>query len=417
MYSRCMLAIVLLSLFTLNVYSAQPAIYQAEDGFCSFPGWSVLPWQEQVKIDNWTVHLEGIGVASAACQNEHPAFLTIFDENNQSMGPRGSVSICPNQNLTLTRASDGKSIDLKVGKTAIGISPSAEWIEIFGTARNCSVEYADAGFTTPLQSPTALPFAAGDAYSTTVVGNGSQIGATPNILIVTSPPPASGQLPPSNEPVGQLPAPIVTITSTPPALPSGEIVPTISPDAVPPTSPPPKSPASDSSSPSTSTYANAKTGGELTSTPPSFQSAQSSQPSGASWPWWMAPAIVAALGAFFMGVMAFYYRQPSVLGPFQTPSAPAPEAEPVPPVYLSTTRIALMEQLADTERIPTDIAIRLKKSKSTVVEQLDDLCASGLVERISTPGKKFVFYRLSRSGRLALVHSPDAKKKPSLLPF
>ncbi len=130
----------------------------------------------------------------------------------------------------------------------------------------------------------------------------------------------------------------------------------------------------------------------------------------------MAPAIVAALGAFFMGVMAFYYRTPSVLGPFQTPGAPAPEAEAAP-IYLSTTRIALMEQMADTERIPTDIALRLKKSKSTVVEQLENLCASGLAERISTPGKKFVFYRLSRAGRHALVHSPDAKKKPSLLPF
>ena len=147
---------------------------------------------------------------------------------------------------------------------------------------------------------------------------------------------------------------------------------------------------------------------------PALNSNAPSSPAPSQWPWWMAPAIVAALGAFFMGVMAFYYRQPSVLGPFETPTA---QTEMAPPIYLSETRVALMEQISDTSRIPTDIASRLNKSKSTVVEQLEDLCTSGLAERQQTPGKKFVFYRLTKSGRHALVHSPLAKKKHSILPF
>jgi DNA-binding MarR family transcriptional regulator len=83
------------------------------------------------------------------------------------------------------------------------------------------------------------------------------------------------------------------------------------------------------------------------------------------------------------------------------------------PIYLSDSRLALMGELSQTERIPTDIALRLGKSKSTVVEQLDELCNLGLVERLAQPGKKFVFYRLSRSGRQALLQRADQQRQPS----
>ncbi len=122
----------------------------------------------------------------------------------------------------------------------------------------------------------------------------------------------------------------------------------------------------------------------------------------------MAPAIVAALGAFFMGVMVFYYRPPTLLGTMSSQ-----EAVMAPPIYLSDSRLSLMRELEYTERIPTDIAIRLEKSKSTVVEQLDELCTLGLVERLAQPGKKFVFYRLSRTGKQALLQQAARNQEPS----
>ena len=125
-------------------------------------------------------------------------------------------------------------------------------------------------------------------------------------------------------------------------------------------------------------------------------------------PWWLAPAIVASLGAFFMAVMVFYYRAPPIFAPAQPVSGPI-----ATPIYLSDSRLALMNELSQTERIPTDIAIRLGKSKSTVVEQLDELCSLGLVERLAQPGKKFVFYRLSRSGRQALLQQADEQRRPA----
>lgn len=67
------------------------------------------------------------------------------------------------------------------------------------------------------------------------------------------------------------------------------------------------------------------------------------------------------------------------------------------------TRAGILQELSETEKIPTDISLRLGKSKATVIEHLDTLVQAELVERIETPGKKFVYYRLTQKGRQALL--------------
>ncbi|MFA4982957.1 MAG: winged helix-turn-helix domain-containing protein [Candidatus Micrarchaeia archaeon] len=67
------------------------------------------------------------------------------------------------------------------------------------------------------------------------------------------------------------------------------------------------------------------------------------------------------------------------------------------------TRAGIMEELLVADKIPTDLSARLGKSKATVAEHLDALMVAGLVERIGTPGKKFVYYRLTHKGKQALL--------------
>jgi len=67
------------------------------------------------------------------------------------------------------------------------------------------------------------------------------------------------------------------------------------------------------------------------------------------------------------------------------------------------TRAGILEELSFADKIPTDLSAKLGKSKATVVEHLDTLLSAGFVERISTPGRKFVFYRLTRKGKQALL--------------
>jgi DNA-binding MarR family transcriptional regulator len=134
--------------------------------------------------------------------------------------------------------------------------------------------------------------------------------------------------------------------------------------------------------------------------PSSTSSASPSSAAGASavspsaWPFWIAP-VLALLGILSLAVLAFYFRPQAVMAP----QAPAPPT----PIFLSDSRLALLSQLQTADRIPTDISTRLGKSKATVVEQLDGLVTAGLVERVSEPGRKFVFYRLTRAGRQALL--------------
>ena len=67
------------------------------------------------------------------------------------------------------------------------------------------------------------------------------------------------------------------------------------------------------------------------------------------------------------------------------------------------TRAGIMEELSSADKIPTDISNKLGKSKAAVVEHLAALSEAGLVERVATPGKKFVFYKLTQKGRQILL--------------
>jgi|GEM_PF-965355 len=63
------------------------------------------------------------------------------------------------------------------------------------------------------------------------------------------------------------------------------------------------------------------------------------------------------------------------------------------------TRAGILEELSVADKIPTDLSNRLGKSKATIVEHLDTLVCAGIVERIETEGRKFVYYRLTQRGK------------------
>ena len=67
------------------------------------------------------------------------------------------------------------------------------------------------------------------------------------------------------------------------------------------------------------------------------------------------------------------------------------------------TRAGIMEHLSEADRIPTDLSSKLGKSKATIVEHLETLLQAGLVEKLATPGRKFVYYRLTRKGKRLLL--------------
>jgi DNA-binding MarR family transcriptional regulator len=69
----------------------------------------------------------------------------------------------------------------------------------------------------------------------------------------------------------------------------------------------------------------------------------------------------------------------------------------------NATRAGIMQELSGADRIPTDLSIKLGKSKATVVEHLTTLSSAGFVERVATPGRKYVFYRLTQKGKRALL--------------
>lgn len=79
------------------------------------------------------------------------------------------------------------------------------------------------------------------------------------------------------------------------------------------------------------------------------------------------------------------------------------EAPEVVDALSNETRVEILQDLAQADRIPTDISTRIGKSKATVSEHLEQLMAAGLVEKVQTPGKKFVYYRLSGKGRSVLL--------------
>jgi DNA-binding MarR family transcriptional regulator len=102
------------------------------------------------------------------------------------------------------------------------------------------------------------------------------------------------------------------------------------------------------------------------------------------------------LGAFLAVIIAAYLLTHQRLMQLQLD----PQSEQL---LENQTRAGILEELSGADRIPTDLSNRLGKSKATIVEHLDALAAAGFVEKLATPGKKFVFYRLTQRGRQALL--------------
>jgi|GEM_PF-2896652 len=74
-------------------------------------------------------------------------------------------------------------------------------------------------------------------------------------------------------------------------------------------------------------------------------------------------------------------------------------------ILSSPTRVEILNELSTNEKIPTDLSSRLKKSKATVIEHLERMREAGFVEKVQTPGKKFVYYRITSKGKTALLRS------------
>lgn len=82
-------------------------------------------------------------------------------------------------------------------------------------------------------------------------------------------------------------------------------------------------------------------------------------------------------------------------------------------VLSSDTRVEILKELSEKQLTPTDLSKRLGKNKSTIVEHLQVLQDSGLVERNERPGRKFIFYSLTESGRG--VASPVPEKRVAVV--
>lgn len=67
-------------------------------------------------------------------------------------------------------------------------------------------------------------------------------------------------------------------------------------------------------------------------------------------------------------------------------------------IKTSETKMEIIKELSKGQRTPSDLSRLLKKSKSTVVEHLDSLINAGLVNKIERPGRKWVFYSLTKNG-------------------
>jgi DNA-binding MarR family transcriptional regulator len=113
------------------------------------------------------------------------------------------------------------------------------------------------------------------------------------------------------------------------------------------------------------------------------------QPQGIS-----AEQLVQLLGALFAVIVVSYLLL----------QQKGPEITPQDLQLLSNeTRSGILHELEVADKIPTDLSNKLGKSKATVVEHLETLSSAGFVEKISTPGKKYVFYRLTRKGKVAIL--------------
>lgn len=67
-------------------------------------------------------------------------------------------------------------------------------------------------------------------------------------------------------------------------------------------------------------------------------------------------------------------------------------------IKASDTKMEIIKELSRGQRTPSDLSRLLKKSKSTIVEHLDALINAGFVSKIERPGRKWVFYSLTKNG-------------------
>jgi DNA-binding transcriptional ArsR family regulator len=108
-------------------------------------------------------------------------------------------------------------------------------------------------------------------------------------------------------------------------------------------------------------------------------------------PYVMGFIVIAGVGALVVYQLAFRQHM-------------AQQFDPATEMAMSNgTRLEIMRELSEAEKIPTDLSTKLGKSKATIVEHLDKLVDAKLVEKLETPGKKFVYYRLTGKGRTALL--------------
>jgi DNA-binding MarR family transcriptional regulator len=106
------------------------------------------------------------------------------------------------------------------------------------------------------------------------------------------------------------------------------------------------------------------------------------------------PLLAAFLAVLIISFLILQQRQETV----QLEISPQEER-----LLQNETRAGIMEQLEQADRIPTDLSAKLGRSKATVVEHLETLVEAGFVERVATPGKKFVYYRLTHKGKRMLL--------------
>lgn len=78
-------------------------------------------------------------------------------------------------------------------------------------------------------------------------------------------------------------------------------------------------------------------------------------------------------------------------------------------IISSETRRKIIKELSNGSRTPSDLSRILSKNKSTIVEHLDKLVEAGLVEKTEKPGKKWVFYSLSKEGESITSTRPSTK--------
>ncbi|MBU5689984.1 MAG: winged helix-turn-helix domain-containing protein [Candidatus Aenigmatarchaeota archaeon] len=75
-------------------------------------------------------------------------------------------------------------------------------------------------------------------------------------------------------------------------------------------------------------------------------------------------------------------------------------------VMSSETKLEIIKLLSKRQMTPTDISRVMKKGKSTISEHLDELTKLNIVNKIEQPGKKFVFYSLTKDGHRLLAAKP-----------